>query len=57
MFDEIDRAYYRKRALELGERAKNAIDPSIARAHQLLADRYAVLAQGDRFAIAQQHRF
>ncbi len=54
MFDEIDRAYYRRRASELAERARNSLDPGIARTHQQLADQYAVLAQGDRFLIRQQ---
>jgi hypothetical protein len=40
MFDDIDRAYYSRRAREARERAESAAQPSIANLHRRFAEEY-----------------
>jgi hypothetical protein len=50
MFDEIDRAYYSRRALEARERAENAGQPAMANLHRRFADEFEQKAEAfERF--------
>jgi len=54
MFDEIDRAYFERRALEEHRRAAAAADSAAALAHQQLAREYESRVQA---LTATIHRF
>lgn len=47
MFDEIDRAYFAKRAREAREKADQVADPAIKRVHLNMAEEYGRRARGE----------
>ena len=40
LFDQVDRAYFKRRAAEAKARAKNASDPTVALVHEQFAREY-----------------
>lgn len=47
MFDDQDRQYFAKRALDCREKEKSAIDPAIRKIHGEMAEEYERRARGE----------